>query len=92
MWKGNNMIIPHPESDLKLNVLVLGSELIEYMKRKNKFVIIEEIMGDFLKKDKKRTPDLFIDTLIFLFLTDIIEYKGYKVRIKKNDFTQTNLF
>ena len=86
------MIIPHPESDLSINILVLASEIIDRFKSRKNYVVVEEIMRDFLKKDKKRTPEAFLDALTFLFTIGVIEYKAYKVRLKTNDFTQSRLF
>ena len=86
------MIIPQPEGDLSLNIFVLASEIIDRFKSRKNYVVVEEIMRDFLKKDKKRTPEAFLDALTFLFTVGVIEYKGYKVRLKRNDFTQSRLF
>ncbi|MEI9911348.1 MAG: hypothetical protein WDO71_17805 [Bacteroidota bacterium] len=40
---------------------------------------VEKLMEDFLKQDKKRTPDLFLYTLIFLYGVGIIINEGYKI-------------
>lgn len=84
------MIRPQPESDLSMNILVLGSEVAQILKDKRSFVVIEELLEKFLIKDKRRTPDLFMDTLTYLYSLNMIEYEGYKVKI--NDFTQMHLF
>ena len=77
------MIIPHPESNLKLNPMVLGADIIGILKNKYKgnFVITENALDDFLKRDEKRTPDLFMYSLIFLYSLGIIEQRGYKIKI-----------
>lgn len=89
------MIIPHPESDLSLNLMVIGADIISYMatnERKNSYVLVETILADFLKKDYKRTPELFIYTLTFLFSVGIIEKKEYRVRLIRKTFYQPSLF
>lgn len=86
------MLLPHPESDLSLNILVLGSEIISELSGKKDFILIENIMIKFLKKKDERSPDLFFDVLTFLFTVGILEYKGYKTRLKKHDTTAPTLF
>lgn len=87
------MIRPQPESNLSLNLLVLGSEVIRILKTKRSFVIIEDVMGEFLKGEPQRTPDLFMSTLTYLFAVGLVEYQGYKLKLKgKDDYTQLHLF
>lgn len=89
------MILPHPESDMKLNIMVLGSELIAVLKNKNKddkYVLIENLMTDFLKKDERRTPDLFMNSLVFLYSVGIINLKGYKIKLSRQLSPQIKLF
>ena len=86
------MVLPYPESDLSLNILVLGSEIISRLGDRKVFTLIENIMIDFLKKAEERSPDLFFDVLTFLFAIGILEYKGYKIRLKKHDTTAPTLF
>jgi hypothetical protein len=86
------MLLPHPESDLTLNIFVLGSEVITALKGKKDFTLIENIMRDFLKKSEKRSPDLFFDVLTFLYAVGFLDYKGYKMRLKKHDTSEPRLF
>ncbi len=87
------MIFPHPESDLSLSLIVLGSELLEQLNEKKGYVFVEDLLIAFLKKDKRRTPDMFIDTLTFLYAVGAIRHKAYKIRkVKKNDHSQRSLF
>lgn len=89
------MIIPHPESDLKLNVMVLGSEVIKILKTRSngdKYVLVENILTDFLKGDERRTPDLFIYSLLFLYSVGLIDQRGYKVKLIQQVAKQTKLF
>lgn len=86
------MIVPYPESDLTMNTMVLGSDIIQLLKNYDDFVFVEKIMKSFLKKDKRRTPDQFLDTLTFLFIVDLIEHEDYKIKLKRHDYTQPTLF
>lgn len=89
------MLIPHPESDMKLNILVLGSELIEILKRRckgDKYVLVENVLTDFLKDDEQRTPDLFMYTLFFLYSVGLIDHSSYKIKLTPQKVIQTNIF
>jgi len=88
------MILPHPESDLSINIMVLGADLIKQL-RKQKFVLLEDILIDFVNKDEKRTPDMFFNTLTFLYCCGLIDKKGYKIRLTPKNpeqFEQMELF
>jgi len=86
------MIKPNPESDLSLNILVIGSEIVDFLKRQDSFTVLEDMLLDILCKDHRRTPALFVDALTFLYTVGLIEQKGYKIKLlKKNDYTQPNL-
>lgn len=85
------MLLPHPESDLKLNMMVLGFDILEILKQKD-YVLIENLLDEFLHIDKKRTPDMFFNTLTFLFSCGVIEKKEYKVRIVIRESKQMNIF
>lgn len=89
------MLIPHPESDMKLNVMVLGSEVIKILKTRckgEKYVLVESILTDFLKGDERRTPDLFMYSLLFLYSVGLIERRGYKIKLTPQVVEQTKLF
>jgi hypothetical protein len=89
------MILPHPESDLSLNLMVIGTDIISFLKRtshKNSFVLVENVMMDFLGKDEKRTPEMFIYSLTFLFAFGLIEKKEYKIKLNERTYFQPQLF
>lgn len=91
------MILPHPESNLKSNLMVLGADIISIMSKnpfKDKFAIVDDVMVKFLKEDNTRTPDLFLYSITFLHTIGSIEKKGYKIKLikKKEDSRQVNLF
>jgi len=79
------MIYPQPESDLNLNPLVLGAEVISNIKKRRKDPIIEDLLQDFLKNDKRRNHRLFFDTLITLFLLGIIDEENYRIKLKNGN-------
>ncbi len=85
------MILPHPESDLSINIIVLGSEIVKLLKHRN-FVLVEDLMLSFLQGDKKRTPDMFLNTLTFLFACGVIDRKEYKVKLTTRQPNQRELF
>lgn len=82
------MILPQPESNLKTNLIVLGADIINIMGNspfKNKYVIVDDVMQKFLKRDKDRTPDLFLYALTFLHTLGSVEKKGYKIKLVKKE-------
>jgi hypothetical protein len=87
------MIKPHPESDLNLNILVLGADIINILKgKKDSYSLVENVLSEFMKKDSRRTPDLFIYSLIFLFSIGVIDQKGYKVKLTPKQVTEFDIF
>ncbi|MFD0863908.1 MULTISPECIES: hypothetical protein [Flavobacteriaceae] len=91
------MILPHPESNLRTNLMVLGAEIIGIMSKSpfnEKYVLVDDVMNKFLKVDKNRTPDLFLYAVTFLHTVGSIEKKEYKIKLIKNDTSkeQLNLF
>lgn len=87
------MIIPHPESDLNLNIMVMALDIVKVLKKNSNYHLVEKLLHDFLEKDKKRTPDMFLNSLSFLYSFGLIEQKGYKVRlVSKVSDVQGKLF
>lgn len=87
------MILPHPETDFSTNILVVATDIIKELKRHKKSVLLEKVMQSFLNKDIKRTPDLFIKSLVFLYSFGLIEYDNYKVKLTpRTSKKQMNLF
>lgn len=91
------MILAHPDSDLRKNLMVIGADIVKLLSiknRKNKYVLIEDIMEEFLKVSDKRTPDMFLNSLAFLFSVGIIERSEYRIKLLKPAFQkkQTELF
>lgn len=85
------MILPHPESDLRLNIMVLGVDIIEQLKGKD-YVLVESLLEKFLKNGIKRTPDMFFNSLTFLYSCGVIEKKEYKIKLLVSKREEINLF
>lgn len=77
------MIIPHPDSDLTLNTMILGSNILEILQLNKCHMNVDSLMREFIKADIKRTPELFIDAVIFLYSINIIKYQSYNITIKQ---------
>ena len=77
------MILPHPESDLSLNIMVLGASILEKLQKEKKAIFLETLLESFLKNNTKRTPEIFYNTLTFLYCFDLIELKDLKLRLKE---------
>lgn len=91
------MILAHPDSDLRKNLMVIGADIVKLLSiknRKNKYVLIEDIMEEFLKVSDKRTPDMFLNSLAFLFSVGILERSEYRIKLLKPTIQkkQTELF
>ena len=84
------MIIPQIESDLTMNVIVVGADIIWILKKNREYMIVEDLLKHFLKQDKRRTHNLFFDTLTFLYALEMIKEKDFKVTLKYG-YTQKNL-
>jgi len=85
------MIVPHPEDNISLNITVVGADIIKYLsskKRLNTYVLIENVLLDFLKNDAKRTPDLFFNSLVFLFSIGLIERRDYRIKLTPSTTNQ----
>lgn len=82
------MILPHPESDLYLNIMVMGADIVKMLKGSSNFHLIENLIQNFLKKDKKRTPDMFLNTLTFLYSVGLIDQKGYRVKLTPRQYEE----
>jgi Fe2+ or Zn2+ uptake regulation protein len=85
------MITPQPESDLSLNIMVVGADVIKVLKQNKDYMIVENLMKKFISRDSRRSPNLFFDTLTFLYTLGLIGEDNYKVRLKYG-FTQKTLF
>ncbi len=79
------MIIPHPESDMSLNLMVVSSDILNTLNSKKDYVLIDNVLKEFINKDSRRTPDMFFNAITYLFSLGIIKEQNYKVRIVNGD-------
>lgn len=88
------MLVPQPESDLSMGLIVVGADIIKILKENKKEpMFIEDLFKKFIKHDSRRTFNLFIDALTFLYTIDIIKEKDYRVILRYGrNTTQTTLF
>ena len=49
------------------------------------------MLKNFLKKDNRRSHELFFDVMTYLFSMELIKEKNYKVKLKNSDLTQESL-
>jgi hypothetical protein len=83
------MILPQPDSHLPLNILVLGSDILRLLKKHKTWIVIEEIMEEFVSAEPRRTHEIFMNVLAYLYALGLVEYEGYKIRL--NDYSQGTL-
>ncbi len=76
------MLIPTKHEKLENNILVIGAELISLIKKHQGNYDIESLFQK-LKENKNVSLDLFYDTVLFLWLSNIIKKQGYLISINK---------
>ncbi len=74
------MLIPTKHEKLNKNSIVVGSDVIKVLK--NKSYDIESLFTE-IKKDGSISLGLFYNTLLFLWLANIINVDQYQVSLKK---------
>lgn len=75
------MIMPHPESDIHQNPMVLGAELIVELKKSGGSVLTEILLENFLARDYKRTPDMFVEVVVFLYSVNLVKDDNFKLAL-----------
>lgn len=85
------MITPQPESDLTMNTMVIGADIIRILNDNGKIMITENLLKKFLENDSRRSYSKFFETLTFLYMAGIINERGYKIKLLYG-YTQTHLF
>lgn len=51
------MILAHPDSDLRKNLMVVGTYIVKILsakKRKESFVLVEDVMEEFLQANDRQ--------------------------------------
>jgi len=79
------MIIPQPESDLSLNIMVMAADIIKLLKKKPEYIVVDDLLKGYLKADKRRTPEMFFNCITYLYALGIIKEHNYKMRLIHGD-------
>lgn len=74
------MLVPTKHEKLNRNILVLGADLLSLLKSKE-FNIEELYQREKISKDISLED--FLDTLLFLWLNDLILYNGNVIKLQK---------
>jgi len=78
------MLIPTKHEDLEKNVLVLGADILDLIKKKSFRPYNIEVLFQDLKIRKEIGIEQYYDTLLFLWLIDTIELRNHYVYMRKN--------
>jgi hypothetical protein len=70
------MLLPTKHQDLNINVLVLGADILHFLKKEG--LTIEEVYQK-LKTEKNVALEYFFDTITFLWLIDAINFNENKI-------------
>lgn len=74
------MIIPTKHEDLEKNILVLGADIL-FLLKDRKYNI--ERLFQKVKNKKSISLNQYYNTLLFLWLADLIELDEYYLKVKK---------
>lgn len=75
------MLMPTKHEKLELNTMVLGADIIAILK-KGYYNI--ELLYQELKKIKDISLEQYYDSLLFLYLGEVIELDKYKIELKRS--------
>jgi hypothetical protein len=73
------MLIPTPYENLHKNTIIIGADIIRLLKQKEYNI---EALFNEVKKLKSTHLNQFYNTLLFLWLADIIELNEYTIILK----------
>ncbi len=73
------MIIPTPYENLHKNTIIIGADIISLLKRQDYNI---ELLFNKLKKQNSTHLNQFNNTLLFLWLADIIELNEHTLTLK----------
>jgi hypothetical protein len=74
------MLIPTPYESLQKNTLIIGADIIRLLKQKDYNI---EALFNEVKKLKSTHLNQFYNTLVFLWLADIIELNEHTLILKR---------
>jgi hypothetical protein len=61
--------------------MVVAADVVELLGKRRQYVLTESLLRDFLKRDSRRTPEMFTNSVAFLYAFDLIEQDGYRLRL-----------
>lgn len=73
------MLLPTKHENLDKNVLVLGADIVQFLKR-NGTSSLDEVY-EFLKTTKNISMDKYNDTVLFLWLIDFVDCEDSKLSL-----------
>lgn len=79
------MIKPHPESDLRNNLLVLSADVISVLRGKESVRFFEDVMEEFSKKHPELNPEAFLDVLCLNYFFGFVALDGYRIKLLKTN-------
>lgn len=74
------MLIPTKHENLSTNTIVVGSDLLSLLKKKS--YNIEDLFQE-IKSIKSISLEQYHNTLLFLWLAELIELEGFYIKINK---------
>lgn len=77
------MLLPTKHENLKKNMLVIGADIIRFLKRNGESPV--EIVFLSLKLDKEISIDYYFDTVVYLWLADFITLENENLVLKKKE-------
>ncbi len=75
------MLMPTKHERLELNTMVLGADIISVLKSGYYNI---ELLYQEVKKIKNISLEQYYDSLLFLYLGEIIELDKYKIKLKRS--------
>lgn len=76
------MLIPTKHENLNRNLLVIGAEILNNLKKKN---YNTELLFQKIKSSKSVSLEQFYNSLLFLWLAELIEVDGVTIYLNKKD-------
>jgi hypothetical protein len=79
------MLIPTKHENLNQNAMVIGANVLLHLKKRNLNI---ETLFQKIKSEKSITLEQYYNTLLFLWLAELIKLEGYLVSLKKTNDPQ----
>ncbi len=86
------MALLHPEADLSMSLVTWGADLLRQLHAKKGILLVDHLMDNWLRMDRRRVGDDFFNTLDFLYALGTIDREGYRIRLVTTSSSQQSLF